>query len=543
MSELWIIEATAKANTLQAALARVGLDAKVQATKGHFLSMPKSLMPLGIDNRLHDYMRVPENMDLYKRLRDMAKEADRVVIATDADAEGDVIAWDAAVAVSDIHPNPVRVKLRGIDDESVREALGEIGPVLKEDAVPGRTRAIIDRLIASTFSHSGIGVGRVRMGMLGVIAKNAPTVHRLNLSAPAADGGRPWLASVDIKSPLTREIADKLARTALPALDMRASSQFSAPPGHMGDIMIRAAERLDISPKETAKAMQNSYETGRLSYPRAGSRGMSRGAARKMRKVLEKAGFRFDDAAVKAKAETEVHDAPYPLGAVNMALDPRKLGDDEGVRIMIARDLVRTGQVHTKQVAATDKLERHLVSEGFTQEIASLVAKLDWRREQGPRYPDQESWAKSEIVTRRADAVLLEAMLETGLGRPSTWANHVEKFLELGLVDAELHLTAKGKAWMEASPQELLDPRVSVAIEKACERVHPALFADETREPWEALAEKIVKALPAALQEPMATMLAQQDAKPRQDFRALVEPGLDFSILQAAPTNAYTPDL
>lgn len=544
MAELWIIEAPGKARILEGILAKLGLDAKVQATKGHFVRMPDSLEPLGIDCRLHEFARAPADMALYQRIRDMAKEADRVVIATDADSEGDVIAWDAAEAVSDIHPAPVRVRLKGMDEESVQQAIGEAGPVRKEDAVPGRTRAIVDRMIGAAFSGERAAVGRVSTAMLGMVARDQPTVFRLRLSAPSKDGGRPWLAECDVKAPLTMDVASRLAKLDLPALDMQSSAPFTAAPANMGDIMVRAAERLEMSPAETAKAMQRNYEAGRISYPRAASRGMGRTASKKLRKVLEAAGYRYDDGAVAEKAETEVHDAPYPIGKIDVTKDPAKLGADEGVRTMIARDLVRCGQRHTIQTAGTAKLEAYLLQNGFPAQVAKHVAGLDWRREQGPRYPGQESWGCSEVVRRRPDAVVLEAMLGVGLGHPSTWAKHVEKFMERGLTDDQLRLTSKGRAWIDASPADLLNPSVAVAIERACERIHPAMFSDPSREPWEILAEKIVRALPPAIQQPLVRSVASEAPKPRRDFRQMGEQALDFEALAKAPEPAYgyTPD-
>src|SRR3546814_3466538 len=110
---------------------------------------------------------------------------------------------------------------------------------------------------------------------------------------------------------------------------------------------------------------------------------------------------------------------------------------------------------------------------------------MDWRRERGPRYPGQEAWPQSEVVIRRSDTVLLEAVVKAGLGRPSTWANHVETFLSRGLVDDEMKLTDKGRAWVVASPPELLDPRISAAIERACDHAPAGLTEDPDREPWE----------------------------------------------------------
>ncbi len=543
MAELWIIEAPGKARTLEGILTRLGREARVQATKGHILSMPDKLTPLGIDRNFHEFARAPRDMEVVKRLRELAREAQSVIVATDADQEGDVIAWDVADLLSDIVPKPLRVKLRGMDDESVQDAIATAQPVSKEDAIPGRTRALVDRLIGKTFSRDGVAVGRVGTAILGLVVNTHPCVHRLRLSAPAKDGGRPWLAECDVKAPLTMVEAERLRLLPLPMLDIGEAAPFTAPPGHMGHIMVRAAERLDLPPGETAKAMQRTYESGRLSYPRSSSGGMSRSASRKMRKIFEAAGGKFNDSLVVEKAADEVHDAPHPIGRIDLSLDPRKLGSDEGVRLMIARDLVRTGQKHVRQKAATSVLERYLVAEGFTAGVAEFIAGLDWRRDQGPRYPGQESWSKSDVVKRRSDAVLLEATIDAGLGRPSTWANHIDGFLSRGLVDDNLSLTQKGRTWAASSPAALMDPRISAAIERACEKVDSRLFATPGVEPWEASAKRILGALPPDIAALLAATTSAEPPQPRRDYKAMAEPGIDFSAIPKALEHsmAYTP--
>jgi DNA topoisomerase I len=541
LAELWIIEAPGKARVLEGILGRIGIEGKVQATKGHFMSSPDSLTPIGIDTKLHEFMREPKDIQLVKRIRDMAREVTTVVIATDADQEGDVIAWDVAEMIVDIHPSPMRVKMKGMDDDSVREAIAEASPVRKEDAVPGRTRAIVDRLIGATFSANGVAVGRVSTAILGLVNKEQPSVLRLNLSAPDKNGGRPWLAQTPINGLITQEIANRLAATQMPALSLASSKPFTAPPHHIGEIMVRASELMDLSPTETAKAMQRTYESGRLSYPRAGSKGMSKSASKKISKMLAKAAVRFDAAKVAEKASDEVHDAPHPLGDVNVNLDPVKMGADEGVRTMIARDLVRSGMKHTVENPITEPLKRHLRTKGFSETVAEYIAGLEWKREQGPRYPGQSTWQNSEVERRRPDAVLLETVLAAGVGRPSTWAKHIDGFLVRGLVDDNLVLTDKGRAWVKGSPPVLLDPRISVAIEKACERIAPAMFANPSREPWEMLAEKIISVLPAEISVSLRRNFVNEAPRPRRDFRALAEPGLDFSNLAREKEPGYQP--
>lgn len=106
MPDLFVIEAPGKAKLLEGILRELRIDAKVQATRGHFMAMPGKLKPLGIDSRMREFMRVPSNPEVFMRLRDMAREADNLFIATDADQEGDVIAWDVHEATRDIHPSP-----------------------------------------------------------------------------------------------------------------------------------------------------------------------------------------------------------------------------------------------------------------------------------------------------------------------------------------------------------------------------------------------------------------------------------------------------
>src|SRR3546814_6936807 len=158
------------------------------------MSMPGRLTPIGSDRSRRDFSRAPLDPTSAHRIREEVAKAGRGVIATDADAEGDVIAWDVAELIRDIHPDPVRVRLRGMDAESIREAIVNPSPVRREDAIPGRTRAIIDRLVGATFSANGVAVGRVGTAILGLVAQQPPAVRKLRLAAPAQDGGRTWLA-------------------------------------------------------------------------------------------------------------------------------------------------------------------------------------------------------------------------------------------------------------------------------------------------------------------------------------------------------------
>jgi DNA topoisomerase-1 len=546
MRDLFIIEAPGKARQLEELLQGLGIEAKVQATKGHLYEMPKRATPLGIDAGFRDFERKLIDPQIGVRLREAAMESDNVFVATDADQEGDVIAWDVAELLSDIHSTPFRVRLRGMDPDSIKEAIDGASLVSKRDAVPGRTRAIVDRMIGGVFSNNGVAVGRIGSALLGVIRDEAPATRRVLLVAPSKDNGRPWTAECDIKAPITEDIAKKLVAVRFPPLDVE-SRENSTPtaPANMGQIMVRAGDELDMSPKEASTSLQKLYEAGRMSYPRAGSKGISKSVMRKIARELKKAGYDFNEEKTPDKKAGDVHDAPYPIGSVQAQQDPVRQGHEEGLRTLVARDLIKTGQTHIHEKGVGATAAAHLRSKGFAPEVCEYVGKLHWRRETGPRYPGQESWPKSKTWSRRPDTVLLEAAVEKGLGRPSTWANHITKFMERQLVDDDLQLTAKGREWIARTPPILLNPQISAAIEQACERTVAGMMEDPDREPWEILSEKIVTVLPPEVSRPLLETIDQEPLRPKPDPLAPFAPepetvGLD-EILEKTRDYNYGP--
>lgn len=519
INELWVIEAPGKVKTIKNILTDLQINSCVMATKGHFISMPDKLDPIGVDSVYNEYERKPKDIKQIKRLRELAIRSKLIVVATDADQEGDVIAWDIYTMVEDIQNNVIRVRLKGMDQDSVLEAIRESKPVKKEDAIPGRTRSLIDRLIGATLSGNGIAVGRVGTSLLGLIQERKPTTQYLNLIAMDKKGGHPWKAVTPIISPLTQQIAKSLSELIFPSLSKETQSQVIFKPSHMGDIMVRASERLGMSPGETAKAMQKSYEAGKLSYPRSGSNGVSIVVAQKIKKILEKnrSGYKFDDTMVQKKDEDEVHDSPYPIGDVNYSYDPEKQSADEGIRTLISQDLIKTGQKHIRQIPNTKVIEEFLIKKGFGIKVATFISNLNWYKDEGPRFPGQQNWGNSEIVTRPADAVLLEEAMKAGLGKPSTWGNHIDGFMKRGLVDENLELTEKGKEWVLKSPKALLNFKVSASIEKACE--YKINKIEEGKEPWEILASEIIKRLPVEISKPIMDEIQKNGIQPKIDFR------------------------
>lgn len=524
--DLFIIEAPGKRERIQTLLNELGVQVRVIATKGHIFHAPQSLSEHALDQSFREIKREPRDPQRVRYLLEQVEAARIVYIGTDADQEGDVIGWDVATLIAKSHPAPLRVRLRGIDSNSIREALATATPIQKSDATPGRTRSIIDRLIGKAFSKDGVAVGRVSTALLGVIAGHKPTPYRLTLTAPDAGGGRSWCTTSDVKYPLTIEIADRLSKTVLPAISFSKTGKFVRDLPNMGEIMVRASDELDIRPAETDKAMQSLYEAGEISYPRADSKGISSFVDQYLKAMAVKEGVKTSTEPVRPKAKSDVHDAPHPIVPVDTRLDIKKMGRLEAVKTLIARRAIRATSDTSVELAGTDVIRNFLTAQGFSEDVANFVAGLDWSREVGPKYPGQEKFPTSKLVTRSPEAALLEKVVEIGLGRPSTWSKHIDSFMSRGLVDQDLQLTEKGLVWLRASPRALLSPATSIAIEKACESDFEAATGD-SREPWEVLANQIVEALPTDLRGPLLQEVAAAP-KPRQLHSAREIPFSNF---------------
>ena len=236
---LVIIEAPGKVRSLSAVLRGLGIAADVWPTRGHLCEHSGSLWPLGIlpdgsePGRVADELRV-------NVLRRMALRR-TVLIATDADQEGDVIARDISDVVSDVAAQVKRIHLRALDRESVCAAFADLDRVSLDAATAGDARRIIDRLIGHSFSKSGLPVGRVFSALLRCLADSDPVIGHATLTLPAQDGGRPFVVHVPVRAS-ARAVWEQRVTEPLPAAAVgRSQPEPPRRPWDFGRTVLRGA--------------------------------------------------------------------------------------------------------------------------------------------------------------------------------------------------------------------------------------------------------------------------------------------------------------
>ena len=88
---LVVVESPAKAKTINKYLGR---DYKVVASMGHIRDLPKSKLGVDVDNDFaEEYESIESRKKVIKELKDAAKDATDIYVATDPDREGEAIGW------------------------------------------------------------------------------------------------------------------------------------------------------------------------------------------------------------------------------------------------------------------------------------------------------------------------------------------------------------------------------------------------------------------------------------------------------------------
>ena len=94
MNNLVIVESPAKAKTIKKYL---GKDYEITSSMGHIRDLPPKRLSVDVKKNFEPkYQIIKGKEEIVKELKEKAKSADRVILATDPDREGEAISWHLA---------------------------------------------------------------------------------------------------------------------------------------------------------------------------------------------------------------------------------------------------------------------------------------------------------------------------------------------------------------------------------------------------------------------------------------------------------------
>ena len=120
--KLIIVESPAKAKTIKNFL---GKNYVVIASKGHLRDLPKSSFGIKIeDDKFEPQYRVTkDHQQLAKEIKEKAKKADEIFIATDEDREGEAIGYHIAKVIGKNPQELPRIVFHEITKKAIKNAL------------------------------------------------------------------------------------------------------------------------------------------------------------------------------------------------------------------------------------------------------------------------------------------------------------------------------------------------------------------------------------------------------------------------------------
>lgn len=283
--QLVIVESPAKARTIGRYL---GSGYEVAASVGHVRDLPTKELGVDVANGFEPrYVTIRGKGKILTELKQKAKAAELVILATDPDREGEAIAWHVAEQLGyDKHDGKRfrRVQFREITKAAVQEALKNPGPIDMKKVEAQQARRILDRLVGYQVSpllwkpiRPGLSAGRVQTVALRLICEREDEIRAFreeeywSVTAHLVKDAQPFDAKLHQIEGKAFTLGDEAAaRKVLAAVEgvpfrvtdvkRRERRKNPAPPFTTSTLQQEAAKRLGFSARRTMTVAQRLYE-------------------------------------------------------------------------------------------------------------------------------------------------------------------------------------------------------------------------------------------------------------------------------------------
>lgn len=355
MKSLVIVESPAKAKTIGKYL---GKDYTVKASVGHIMDLPKSKLGVDIENDFTPtYIQIKSKASVVKELKAAAKKADRILLATDPDREGEAIAAHVAevVAGSAKTDNVYRVLFNEITKKAILQAIEQPGKIDLNKVDAQQARRVLDRLVGYKISpllwkkiRRGLSAGRVQSVAVRLICEREDeirafkpeefwslTAHLEGETPPPFEAKLIRKDEEKLRIKSNEEINNILAALedkpyTVAKVEKKERRRNPVPPFTTSKLQQEAGRKLGFTAKRTMGIAQSLYEgvdigkegiVGLITYMRTDSTRVSKEAQEEARGLIsQKYGKDFLPAQppvyASAKTAQEAHEAIRPTSVL-----------------------------------------------------------------------------------------------------------------------------------------------------------------------------------------------------------------------------------
>ena len=489
--QLVIVESPAKAKTIEKYL---GQDFKVLASYGHVRDLPPKDGSVRPDEDFAmDWELYRDKQKRFKEISDAAKDADRLVLATDPDREGEAISWHVQELLKKRKSLPTRVDrvtFNSITKKAVTDAMAAPRELDTDLIEAYLARRALDYLFGFTLSPvlwrklpGAKSAGRVQSVALRLIVDREREIEAFKPDEYWSVLAKLEHDGTEFDARLVRFKGEKLEKLSLGAegiameakaaveagrftvegVETKPLKRNPAPPFTTSTLQQEAARKLGFSASHTMRCAQSLYEAGAITYMRTDGVQMDGSAIAAVRDAI---GERYDSAylpekprfySTKAKNAQEAHEAIRPT---NFGRDHAGTGDEAKLYSLIFKRAMASqmaaAQLERTTVTLRDATGQHeLRATGqvikFPGFLAVYQEGFDDKSDEDddgllPALKDGDVPAKKGVEAnqhftqpppRFSEASLVKRLEELGIGRPSTYASTIQTLRDRDYVRME----------------------------------------------------------------------------------------------------------
>ena len=478
---LVIVESPAKAKTIEKFL---GDDFKVMSSYGHIRDLKKKELSIDKDTLQPAYVIPKDKEELVKRLRESAKKADKVWLASDEDREGEAISWHLCEVLGLDEASTNRIVFHEITKPAILAAIENPRHLDMNLVNAQQARRVLDRIVGFKLSpvlwrkvKPALSAGRVQSVAVRLIVEREREIqqfksepyYRINaiFAITNADGSQSEVKTELDKRFSTHEKAIaflekcKDAEFSVANVTKKPLKRMPAPPFTTSTLQQEAARKLGFSVSQTMMVAQRLYESGLITYMRTDSVNLSNlciGAAKE--EIIKLYGEEYSSPRnfhTHSKGAQEAHEAIRPTYMANTTIEgtaqERRLYDLIWKRTAASQMAEAQIEKTTVSIACApinndllsecpEKFDERFIANGEVVKFDGFIKvyrestdddadQQDEFSHNLPPIKDGDVLTRREISsterysqgpTRYTEASLVHKLEELGIGRPSTYA-------------------------------------------------------------------------------------------------------------------------
>jgi DNA topoisomerase-1 len=458
---LVIVESPAKAKTLEKFL---GKEYKVMSSYGHIRDLKKKEMSVSLKDFSPEYEIPSDKESVVKSLRNEAKKADTVWLASDEDREGEAISWHLSQVLGLDPKAAKRIVFHEITKTAILKAIEtprtiDMGLVNAQQA-----RRVLDRLVGFKLSpvlwkklKPSLSAGRVQSVAVRLIVEREKEIENFKSESSYKVSAIFMVSEQPIKATLGHGFKTEAEAEAfllsckdkefvIADVDKKPVKKSPAPPFTTSTLQQEAARKLGFTVSKTMMVAQHLYELGHITYMRTDSVNLSSLCINTTKEEIVKLhGAKYSKPRqfhTSSKGAQEAHEAIRPTyiteHEISGSSQEKRLYDLIWKRTVACQMADAVAEKTTLTISADDvnftAVGEVITFDGFLRvyrESYDDDVQVDEAEGLLPAVKKGQKLTMKEMVAtqrftqhplRYTEASLVKKMEELGIGRPSTYA-------------------------------------------------------------------------------------------------------------------------